>query len=209
MVVLRFVGFALSKQLLIDYMVYFRPLEASFLGLVEDQFPRRSIISLVLKRLNRLLRPFHRVKERHEAADEDTDGDEDEITYVVFETNDSGISPPVDATVEDEWEGWDQEVVRWAARHVRDYCWRWGVEIDYKDLKKFRVDSSSKKHHYRFFNFVFVCLFYNSWMMVYLLVKLAIEEDPDSSPIITAATFVSIAESHFGLGTPPPEWSAA
>ncbi|WP_140408925.1 transposase [Natronolimnobius baerhuensis] len=133
---------------------------------------------------------------REDEADEPTVGSkEDAQKYALFETNHPSV------TLDDN----DSEVERthMVERMVRRYRHRWGIENGYKQIKTFRVRTTSKRHTYRFFNFVFACVLYNVWRLVDLLVKLAIEgENSTYEPCVDANQFLTVAKKYYGLDPP-------
>jgi putative transposase len=131
---------------------------------------------------------------REEEAEDEEEEDEAVSAYALFETNHPDLSP------EDADSG--EELLRDVRTVVRRYRHRWGIENGYKKLKKFRVRTTSKNHGYRFFNFAFACVLYNVWRIVDLLVKLAIEDDPDYAPRVDANQFLTVAKKYYGLDPP-------
>ena len=133
---------------------------------------------------------------REQEANEPTVGsDEDAQAYVLFETNHPSV------TLSDD----DSEIERihMVERMVRRYRHRWGIENGYKQIKTFRVRTTSKRHTYRFFNFVFACVLYNVWRLVDLLVKLAIDgENATYAPRVDANQFLTVAKKYYGLDPP-------
>jgi IS4 transposase len=91
-----------------------------------------------------------------------------------------------------------------AARAVRPYRNRWIVEEGNKKLKQFMARTKSDDHCFRFFNMGFSIILYNVWRLVDLLVQLSLEREYDYSPLVTADEFLTCAEEHFDLDTPPP-----
>lgn len=125
--------------------------------------------------------------------------DEDARVYTVFKTN----HPDLELTdgTEDQSE---IEQAHMVARIVRLYSYRWGIENGFKQIKQFRVRTTSMDHEYRFFNFLFACTLYNLWRLVDILVKLELRADSDFAykPIVTADLFLTIASDYFGLDPP-------
>ncbi|SDK18747.1 Transposase DDE domain-containing protein [Halovenus aranensis] len=125
--------------------------------------------------------------------------DEDARVYTVFKTN----HPDLELTdgTEDKSE---IEQAHMVARIVRLYSYRWGIENGFKQIKQFRVRTTSMDHEYRFFNFLFACTLYNLWRLVDILVKLELRADSDFAykPIVTADLFLTIASDYFGLDPP-------
>jgi IS4 transposase len=133
---------------------------------------------------------------REEEANEPTVGSkEDSQVYALFETN----HPSVTLNEDDS----EVERIHMVERMVRRYRHRWGIENGYKQIKTFRVRTTSKRHTYRFFNFVFACVLYNVWRLVDLLVKLAIEgENSTYAPRVDANQFLTVAKKYYGLDPP-------
>lgn len=118
---------------------------------------------------------------------------EDKEIYALFETNHPDICRTDD----------DIERIHMAERFVNRYSDRWGIELGFKQIKKFRVRTTSMDHEYRFFNFSFACTVFNMWRIVDLLVKTAMCKDPERKPFITAEYFLDVAKDYFGLDPPP------
>ncbi len=127
---------------------------------------------------------------------EDADGDG--TGFVVFQTN----HPFVSARDEDGEPYTEREQIHMIARLIRWYRHRWGIENGYKKIKTFMVRTTSTCPRYRFFNFMFACVLYNTWRLVDLLVKLSLEESPEYSPRVDANQFVTIAKQYYGLDPP-------
>lgn len=162
------------------------------------------------------------MEERLERPDED-EGDDDEddgeddleeydepddeaqfdpaSAYVIFETNHDLVDTG-NRRGEDEVSR--REQLQAAARLVRWYGNRWGIENGYKKVGHFLPRSGSPDHTLRFFGFMFACTLYNCWRLVDLLVKLSVEDDPAYTPLVTASRFLAVAEGMFGLGSKPP-----
>lgn len=135
---------------------------------------------------------------REEDEEHDLPGDKSDSTrYILFETNDPNVSAPDSDTDR-------AEVIHMATRSVRRYRHRWGIENGFKQIKTFRVRTTSMEHEYRFFNFMFACTLYNAWRMVDLLVKLELldRDDIERAPLVTADLFLTIAKQYFGLDPP-------
>lgn len=132
-------------------------------------------------------------------ARQDTRGSAaDTKLYALFESNHPFVSKNDDAG-----DPYDEiEKLHMVERFVRSYSFRWGIENGYKQIKTFRVRTTSTDHEYRFFNFLFACTLYNIWRIVDLLVKLSLEADPDYEPLVTADLFLTIAKQYFGLDPP-------
>lgn len=141
-------------------------------------------------------------------AEEDSSDDEDEEDefdasemYVAFETN-SRLADKRGAAGRDAIPKNEQRHA--AARLVRRYNRRWGIENGYKKLGHFLPRSGSKDENLRFFGFAFAATLYNCWRLVDLLVKLSVEDDPEYTPLVTASRFLAVAEGQFGLEAKPP-----
>ncbi|GAB7017530.1 transposase [Halostagnicola bangensis] len=135
-------------------------------------------------------------EEEEEAADNVNIGE----VYVPFETN---------HPLADKRQKWGRDEIpkreqqHAAARMIRTYGNRWGIENGYKKIGQFLPRSGSKDHTLRFFGFAFACTLYNAWRLVDLLVKLSVEDDPEYTPLVTASRFLAVAEGQFGLKPPP------
>lgn len=143
--------------------------------------------------------------QKEEAEIELPGGDEDTQLYMLFETNHPDIEVP-DAGSNDEPS--ELEKLHMAGRLIRKYRHRWGIENGYKQIKSFRVRTTSMNYEYRFFNFLYACTMYNVWRLVDLLVKLELlaESEFRYKPLVTADLFLTIAKEHniLGLDAPPP-----
>jgi len=135
---------------------------------------------------------------REEEEEKDLPGNSaDTQYYMLFETNDPRISSP-DSDVS------ETEKAHMVSRVVRLYKHRWGIENGFKQIKNFRVRTTSMDHEYRFFNFLFASTLYNVWRLVDLLVKqeLLAEEDIEYAPLVSADLFLTIAKQCIGLDPP-------
>ncbi len=137
-------------------------------------------------------------EEEEGLSEDDIDGAEQ---YVVFETNHPLANKRGGRNRETIPE---EEQIHAAARMVRNYGNRWGIENGYKKVGHFLPRSGSKDPVLRFFGFMFACTLCNCWRLVDLLVKLSVEDDPDYTPLVTASRFLAVAEGMFGLGSKPP-----
>ncbi len=119
---------------------------------------------------------------------------------VLFKTN----HPDIEIPEEDDQDWSETEKAHIVARVIRLYKHRWGIENGFKQIKRFRVRTTSMNHEYRFFNFIFACTLYNVWRLVDILVKLELGADGDyrRKPIVTADLFLTIASDYFGLDPP-------
>lgn len=140
-----------------------------------------------------------RAEEQEKKNDEDDDFDPTEM-YVAFETN-----HPLAATRpgrgEDEYSEREQQQA--AARVVRKYGSRWGIENGFKKRGHFLPRTASPDHTLRFFGFIFAATLYNAWRLVDILVKLSVEDDPEYTPLVTASRFMAVMQGQFGLKPPP------
>jgi IS4 transposase len=137
-------------------------------------------------------------EEEQGLSEDDIDGAEQ---YVVFETN-HPLANKRGGRNRDTIP--EEEQIHAAARMVRNYGNRWGIENGYKKVGHFLPRSGSKDPVLRFFGFMFACTLCNCWRLVDLLVKLSVEDDPDYTPLVTASRFLAVAEGMFGLGSKPP-----
>lgn len=137
---------------------------------------------------------------REEEGGEDGDVDPTQM-YVPFETN-HPLADKRGANGRDEISKKEQR--HGAARMVRQYGRRWGIENGYKKVGHFLPRSGSKDPVLRFFGFAFAATLCNCWRLVDLMVKLTVEDDPDYTPLVTASRFLAVAEGMFGLGSKPP-----
>lgn len=128
-----------------------------------------------------------------EDQQEQRGNDEDADAYALFETN----HPALDTDKKSE-----EGLLSAIRGFIKRYSHRWGIENGYKQLKKFRVRTRSKDHEYRFFCFAFACVLYNVWRLVDLLVKVAIEDNPDYSPRVKAGVFLTLAGKYMDLDPP-------
>ena len=137
---------------------------------------------------------------REEEAERALPGnDEDTRLYLLFETNHPDLQPP------DDSDGLSEvEKAHMVSRIIRKYKHRWGIENGYKQIKRFRVRTTSMKFEYRFFNFLYACTMYNVWRLVDLLVKLELLADSEFrfKPLVTADLFLTIAKDYAGLDPP-------
>jgi IS4 transposase len=140
---------------------------------------------------------------REEEAERDLPGNDDDTQlYMLFETNHPDLELPREGS--DENERSEGENVHMVARLIRQYSNRWGIENGFKQIKRFRVRTTSMKYEYRFFNFLYACTMYNAWRLVDLLVKLELlaESEFRHKPLVTADLFLTIAKDYGGLDPP-------
>ncbi|GGL73024.1 transposase [Halocalculus aciditolerans] len=101
------------------------------------------------------------------ATNEDADGN-----YAVFVTNRDHVAPDEIAHV------------------TNSYSRRWDIENQYKSVKAYLPKTSSKDYRVRLFNFTFAALLYNLWRLTDFLVKVGMDREIRSPPVVTARTFV-------------------
>ncbi|MDQ2074899.1 transposase [Haloarcula sp. H-GB4] len=101
------------------------------------------------------------------ATSDDADGE-----YAVFVTNRDHVDPDEIAHV------------------TNSYSRRWDIENQYKSVKAYLPKTSSTDYRVRLFNFTFAALLYNLWRLTDFLVKVGIEGEIRSPPVVTARTFV-------------------
>jgi IS4 transposase len=142
------------------------------------------------------MREEEQAKKDHK--DEDFDASE---LYLAFETN-HPLAAKRSRGDKDEFS--DLEHKQAAARIVRKYGSRWGIENGFKKRGHFLPRTASPNHVLRFFGFIFSATLYNAWRIVDLLVKLTVEDDPEYTPLVTASRFMAVMEGQFGLSKPPP-----
>lgn len=144
--------------------------------------------------------PLARLLSDLRGDDEDldtTDAVGDGTGFVVFQTNHPFVS------VRDDDQPYEErERMHMVARLIRWYRHRWGIENGYKKIKTFMVRTTSTCPRYRFFNFMFACILYNTWRLVDLLVKLSLNEHPNYAPRVDANQFLTIAKKYYGLDPP-------
>jgi IS4 transposase len=140
---------------------------------------------------------------REEEANKKTRGsEEDAKLYALFETN----HPDIEIPDEEETGLSEEEKIHMVSRVVRMYGDRWGIENGFKQIKSFRIRTTSMNHEYRFFNFLFACTLYNLWRLTDILVKLELgaEYKYRQKPLVTADLFLTIAKDE-GIGLDPPD----
>ena len=141
---------------------------------------------------------------REEEDEQELPGsEEDKELYMLFETNHPDLELP-DEGGEDGDEMSEMEKAHMAARVIRKYKHRWGIENGFKQIKSFRVRTTSMDHEYRFFNFLYACTLYNVWRLTDLLVKLELRAESEFryEPLVTADLFLTIAKDYVGLDPP-------
>jgi len=70
------------------------------------------------------------------------------------------------------------------------YRRRWDIENQYKGVKNFLPKTFSKDYRIRLCNFVLASLIYNLWRLTDYLIKVALDKQVRSPPVLTAKTFV-------------------
>jgi len=98
--------------------------------------------------------------------------DEAEGQYAVFVTNRDHVDPDEIAHV------------------TNSYSRRWDIENQYKSVQSYLPKTSSTDYRVRLFNFTFAALLYNLWRLTDFLVKVGMEQEIRSPPVVTARTFV-------------------
>jgi IS4 transposase len=82
---------------------------------------------------------------------------------------------------------------------VREYSYRWEIESGYKSIKRFMAATTSKNFVLRFFYFAFACLLCSIWRAVDLLVQVALTDEYDHSPIVTAQNTLTLLQKRTGV----------
>jgi IS4 transposase len=80
------------------------------------------------------------------------------------------------------------------------YAARWEVERGYRSIKRFMTTTTSIDFVLRFLYFAFVCLLYSIWRAVDLLVQVALTDEYDRSPMITAENTLTLLKKETGIG---------
>jgi len=101
------------------------------------------------------------------ATSEDAEGE-----YAVFVTNRDHVEPDEIAHV------------------TNSYSRRWDIENQYKSVQSYLPKTSSTDYRVRLFNFTFAAMLYNLWRLTDFLVKVGMEREIRSPPVVTARTFV-------------------
>jgi IS4 transposase len=83
---------------------------------------------------------------------------------------------------------------------VREYSYRWEIESGYKSIKRFMAATTSKDFVLRFFYFAFACLLYSIWRGVDLLVQVALTDEYEHSPMVTAQNTLTLLQKRTGIG---------
>lgn len=153
----------------------------------DDSRPMKSLLSDI------------REEEEKAKSDDEEDFDPSEM-YVAFETNDP-LAAKKPGRGEDEISEREQQHA--AARLVRKYGSRWGIENGFKKRGHFLPRSASPNPVLRFVGFIFAATLYNAWRLVDILVKLSVTDDPAYVPLVTASRFLSVLEGMLGPKPPP------
>jgi IS4 transposase len=83
---------------------------------------------------------------------------------------------------------------------VREYDYRWEIESGYKSIKRLMAATTSKNFVLRFFYFAFACLLYSIWRAVDLLVQVALTDEYEHSPLVTAQNTLTLLQKQTGIG---------
>lgn len=83
---------------------------------------------------------------------------------------------------------------------VREYSYRWEIESGYRSIKRFMAATTSKDFVLRFFYFAFACLLYSIWRAVDLLVQVALTDEYEHSPVVTAQNTLTLLQKRTGVG---------
>jgi len=109
--------------------------------------------------------------------------DDAEGNYAVFVTNRDHVAP-------DE-----------VAHVTNSYSRRWDIENQYKSVQSYLPKTSSRDYRIRLFNFTFAALLYNLWRLTDFLVKVGMDREIRSPPVVTARTFVrAVGQSLRAIG---------
>jgi len=84
--------------------------------------------------------------------------------------------------------------------HLTEYGFRWEIESGYRSIKRFMAATTSKNFGLRFFYFAFACLLYSIWRAVDLLVQVALTDEYQHSPIVTADNTLTLLKKETGIG---------
>ena len=98
--------------------------------------------------------------------------DDEEGNYAVFVTNRDHVDPDEIAHV------------------TNSYSRRWDIENQYKSVQSYLPKTSSTDYRVRLFNFTIAALLYNLWRLTDFLVKVGLDREVRSPPVVTARTFV-------------------
>jgi hypothetical protein len=95
------------------------------------------------------------------------ENDNAEGSYAIFVTNRDHVSPDEIAHV------------------TNSYSRRWDVENQYQSAKSFLPKTPSKDYRVRLFSFVFATLLYNLWRLTDFLVKVSMDREIRSQPVVS------------------------
>ncbi len=84
--------------------------------------------------------------------------------------------------------------------HLTEYGYRWEIESGYKSIKRFMAATTSKNFGLRFFYFAFACLLYSIWRAVDLLVQVALTDEYEHAPVVTADNTLTLLKKETGTG---------
>ena len=84
--------------------------------------------------------------------------------------------------------------------HLTEYGYQWEIESGYKSIKRFMAATTSKNFGLRFFYFAFACLLYSIWRAVDLLVQVALTDEYEHLPIVTADNTLTLLKKETGIG---------
>jgi IS4 transposase len=84
--------------------------------------------------------------------------------------------------------------------HLTEYGYQWEIESGYKSIKRFMAATTSKNFGLWFFYFAFACLLYSIWRAVDLLVQVALTDEYEHSPIVTADNTLTLLKKETGIG---------
>jgi IS4 transposase len=131
---------------------------------------------------------------------------EDKDRFMLFESNHPALEIPENSDNGEEPMS-ETEKAHMVSRVLRKYKHRWGIENGFKQIKSFRVRTTSMNPEYRFFNFLYACTLYNVWRLTDLLVKLELlaESEFEYKPLVTADLFLTIAKEYNIVGLDPPD----
>lgn len=83
---------------------------------------------------------------------------------------------------------------------LAEYGHRCEIESGYKSIQRFMAATTSKNFGLRFFYFAFVYLLYSIWRAVDLLVQVALTDEYEHSPIVTADNTLALLKKETGIG---------
>jgi len=133
------------------------------------------------------------LKEEEKQLGKSVGNKKDKQLYALFATDHPDF-PEFDAETDEE------KKVNAVERFLSRYGTRWDIEENWKYVRVFRVNTKSRDHQYRFFNFMFGCTLYNVWKTVDLLAKLSYYDDPPDDSIVRRNLLLVYAKKYFGRG---------